>query len=302
MRLHKKRLESLAAAGLLVSGLLWNASADVFGAPSATESSPQQGAPATPSLGADRIAALRQLAGSAARTLALPVETSLTMNHVVDRLSYGEYDEVVGFDALNRPLWVLRFGDLNDIRTAVRFGVRQANRALGRTAIAATAGRLARRLNLPGGPATITRDQTNHQWEIRWQRSLNGIPVGGDGAWLTLWADGSLHLFGQLERPNAARPAEIVSSNRATEIVQQYLDQWFAGPARADVATSRITLGWVSPNAMFRPDRPIEPDPVLRLALIVEVAVSGPTRDRLTALEVYLDAGTGDLLGGDVAS
>ena len=70
------------------------------------------------------------------------------------------------------------------------------------------------------------------------------------------------------------------------------------GEGQVSIAT--LGLGWVAPNSAFDPTGPDAPGATLRLAWVVEARTSGPLADALRAVKLYLDAGTGALIGGDV--
>ena len=61
-----------------------------------------------------------------------------------------------------------------------------------------------------------------------------------------------------------------------------------------------LDLAWVAPNDTFAPARPDAPAATLRLAWVGRVATTATLAESLRGLEVYLDAGDGSLLGGDV--
>jgi hypothetical protein len=51
---------------------------------------------------------------------------------------------------------------------------------------------------------------------------------------------------------------------------------------------------------MFEPARPDAPEPIRRLAWVARVTPIGALASRLRSIELYLDAGDGRLLGGDL--
>ena len=56
----------------------------------------------------------------------------------------------------------------------------------------------------------------------------------------------------------------------------------------------------MAPNDTFSPDRPDAPSSTLRLSWVARVATTGSLADSLRGLELYVDAGDGALIGGDV--
>ena len=72
------------------------------------------------------------------------------------------------------------------------------------------------------------------------------------------------------------------------------------GSRSGQVAISAVALGWIAPNDAFEPTAPDAPDATLRLAWVVEARTQGDLSDGLRAVKLFLDAGSGALLGGDV--
>ena len=125
------------------------------------------------------------------------------------------------------------------------------------------------------------------------------MPVAGDGNSVTLFGDGALHAVAHRERSLAAAPATTLEVAAAQRIARERLVA-LLGPANVDARVVRTHLSWVAPNDTFDGQAPDAPDPVLRLAWVVEVRTVAPLADRIQALELYLDAGDGTLLGGDL--
>jgi hypothetical protein len=63
----------------------------------------------------------------------------------------------------------------------------------------------------------------------------------------------------------------------------------------------RVQQAWVAPNGAFDPSASDAPAETLRLAWIVGFDVAGALVERIRSIEVWIDAGDGTLLGGDVA-
>jgi hypothetical protein len=72
------------------------------------------------------------------------------------------------------------------------------------------------------------------------------------------------------------------------------------GDRTDQVAITTLALAWVAPNSAFDPTGPDAPGTTLRLAWVAEARTSGPLADELRAVKLFLDAGTGALIGGDV--
>jgi hypothetical protein len=101
------------------------------------------------------------------------------------------------------------------------------------------------------------------------------------------------------ERPLAVRPARVIDEAAARAQAAITLGDLF-GSRSGQVAISTVALGWIAPNDAFEPTAPDAPDATLRLAWVVEAHTQGDLSDGLRAVKLFLDAGSGALLGGDV--
>ncbi len=236
------------------------------------------------------------------RTLGLGGLTRRTVDRVVDRRGQRTYDEVTGLDAGGRPVAVLRYALDGRLIGATRLGWRAGSGpalAAGANAVQA-ADRLARALGAtPVGPGTAARSGANG-WSVRWARTVDGVPVPGDGLRMQLWPDGSFHGLVASEHPLAARPTSTIPAASAGAIVAALLDRWVPVAERRDARVVGAALAWVAPNDTFEPAKPDAPADIRRLAWVVSVRSSGGLTETLRGLEVSVDAGDGTLLGGDV--
>ena len=101
------------------------------------------------------------------------------------------------------------------------------------------------------------------------------------------------------ERPLAPRPSSLLDEAAARQRAADTLGSLFGDRAKL-VAVATVALAWVAPNGAFDPTAPDAPDPTLRLAWVVEARTQGALSEGLRAVKIFLDAGTGSLLGGDV--
>ena len=86
----------------------------------------------------------------------------------------------------------------------------------------------------------------------------------------------------------------------AAATVGSLLDRWIPARNRAEARVVTTALAWVAPNDTFEAARPDAPAEVRRLAWVVGVRSSGALAVSLRGLDVWVDAGDGSLLGGDV--
>jgi hypothetical protein len=241
-------------------------------------------------------------ASRTATLLGLPAASRRSATRVVDRFGGRTYDEIAEYDARERLLSLQRFDTDGRLLAAVRFGWRgPATTALSGTDARDRAHRLATSLGLEAaGTPRIVAAPSNGGWTVAWDRLVAGIPVPGDGLRVQLWPDGSVHGLTRSERTLATRPVVVLDEVHARAVVRGALDAWFTGDARGDVTVTGIALAWEAPNDTFSPGGADAPSPVLRLAWVARVGASGALSENLRALDVYVDAGDGSILGGDI--
>jgi hypothetical protein len=220
---------------------------------------------------------------------------------VVDRFGGRAIDEVVLRDGAGSRLAIVRMRPDGRLVAAIRLGWSgREGAAIGTARARARASDAARAAGLAvEGPAAIGRD-IDGGWRATWARTANGYDVLGDGATVTLFADGTVHAVAERRRDLAPEPDPRLSSETAERLARERLS---AVLGMADVERATIVgldLAWVAPNDTFDAAAPDAPDPVLRLAWVARVRTTGPLVERLRALELYLDAGSGALLGGDL--
>jgi hypothetical protein len=245
--------------------------------------------------------AARDRALARAAAVGLPTGPHVRTSRLTDRFAGVELDEVVIADAAGRARAIVRMRPDGRVTLAVRIGWRARDeRAIGAGAAAAQAAGHARALDLAAGGTPAVRPDVDGGWRATWGRTRDGVPVLGDGTTVTLFADGTFHAAAERERPLAAAPAEILARAVVTELAATRLAD-LLGPADAAAAELvDLELAWVAPNDTFDGARPDAPDPILRLAWVAAYRTAGTLAERLRAIELYLDAGDGSLLGGDL--
>ena len=91
-------------------------------------------------------------------------------------------------------------------------------------------------------------------------------------------------------------------------VIDEYLEMLSGGAGFSKNDLTQINqktvkglgLAWVPPNDTFAPAAPDAPSATLRLAWVARVTTSGALTENLRALEVYIDAGDGSVIGGDI--
>ena len=235
-----------------------------------------------------------------ARSLGVPVGSGTVVSRVTDRFIAAELDEVVTTDVNGRRLGIVRMARDGRLQMAVRLGWRDPTGGrIDESAARARATALAEESGVAGDGTATVAPAADGGWRVTWERVADGVPVLGDGTAVTLFEDGTFHAAARRERPLAAAPGELLAQPSVRRIAGERLAD-LLGPAGAQARIERSRLAWVAPNDTFDSHAPDAPDPVLRLAWVVEVGTVAPLSDRFEALELYLDAGNGSLLGGDL--
>jgi len=224
-----------------------------------------------------------------------------TVERLNDRFDHRTYDEVTSLDSRGRPVAITRLDLDGSVGMAVALGWHRVGGAAvdGPGAVArANASALAAGLS-PHGRPDVRASAGAGGWVVSWQRLVGDVPVRGDGLRILLFADGTFHGLTRTERPLAAVPARILDRD-AVRVLAERAVASRAGSRAGDLRVAAVELAWLAPNA--RPDGTTldAPDETLRLAWVVRFEATGSLADALRTVEVWLDAGDGHSLGGDV--
>ena len=222
---------------------------------------------------------------------------------VEDRRAGATVNEVDYTDARGRPIGLLRLAADGRLLAAIRLDYRDAyaQATLSGRDAEQSARRIATDLALPipdGGPDTRAT-MNGLMWTVRWPRVVDGAPVPGDGLTVRLWRSGDLHSVTVSERP-LAPPATVLEPAGARAVIEGMLPTLVSTERRADGTLGVGTLGWVAANDLSQPERADAPATTLRLAYVFELRFGGPSAELVRALAFWIDAETGELIGGDV--
>ncbi len=212
-----------------------------------------------------------------------------------------DYLEVTSRDAAGMRTSLTRYGPDGRLLAAITFApgrpggtplaepaaVRRATTASGAIGVATD------------GPPTARR-AADGGWVVAWPRNAGGHPVRGDGVQVALGPDGAVRHLVRTERTLAPAPVMTIDAGEARRLGTARLDGWLPAADRPLATISDLTLAWIAPNDMFVAAGPDAPAATLRLAWVVEARAAGRLAQRWTALELWLDGGTGALLGGDI--
>jgi hypothetical protein len=277
----------------------------VLSAAASTAANPfQAGQPSTRSMPIDGSTAGVAIARATAigRALGLP-DGARSVERYDDRFDRQVYDEVTVSDVRGRPIAIERLDEHGRLLLAVSLGWKNSSDAgLAQNDVATRARLVAKSAGFdPSGPPDLRRSRSAGGWLAMWNRTEGGVPVRGDGLRVTLWADGSLHSVSRSEHQLAARPGQTLPESQVGSIAASFLARYFGAAHRAQMNVAPPALSWIAPNDTFDAARPDAPAGTLRLAWIVTARASGDLAQRLNAIEIWIDAGDGSILGGDVA-
>jgi hypothetical protein len=218
-----------------------------------------------------------------------------------DRFEHRIYDEVSSFDAHGKEVAISRFELDGRVAMAVGLGWRPGSgRSVDWPGAARRAAVLARAAGLAvDGQPDVRASAGAGGWSISWARLVDGVAVRGDGLRISLWPDGSFHGLARSERSLAARPVSSLDTGQVRAIAERFATERFGGPAATRIVA--IEPAWVAPNDTFAAEQPDAPAATLRLAWIARFETKGALAERVRQIEVWIDAGDGMVLGGDVA-
>jgi hypothetical protein len=232
--------------------------------------------------------------------LGFPVGVRRSGKHVQDKFQHVEYDEVDELDAAGRPISMTQLDASGHLRVAVRLddSPHPATPIARDPAIEiAQRGAISTGLTV-AGPTHVDKDAATDDWTVRWSRTQNGIEVRGDETRVQVRPDGHIQSLARVEHELAAEPTQRINADRAKEIVSRQAEDWFAA-AGSGYTIEKMDVQWVGPNGAFDASKPIDPQPVYRLAWVANVKPSGDASSYLWMVTVFVDAGDGSLLGGD---
>jgi hypothetical protein len=288
----------LPAASLLLAGLgLMAMSAP---APGSARDGFVAGGRATAQLPLDDAAAshILERAARVARALGLP-DGVRDVTRLTDRFEGSVIDEVVTVDGAGRPSAIERFAGDGRLRLAVQLGWSEPAGAIPEGRAVEIAARLLGDAGIrAAGDRLVARD--GQGWTVSWSRSAGGVPVRGDGTTVRLWADGSIHSIAVVESPLAPVPGTRIEATTARNVVEALVTARASAVAIESPSIGGTELAWVAPNDLLDPGLPDAPSPERRLAWVVRLTPTGALSERFRAYELYVDAGDGRLLGGDV--
>jgi hypothetical protein len=230
-----------------------------------------------------------------------PVGVKKVGRHVHDGFQNSDYDEVSEVGSKGQPLALIQFDGSGRLTAAVRLDI-NASPAVPIAGDAAT--KTAQRGLAASGLTVIGQARTDSNvvdggWEVHWDRTAEGLAVRGDETRVHLWADGRIQTVARVEHQLAPAPARRLSQPEARNVVTKQLDQW-SGKGVVRYAVTDMNLEWVGPNATFDASKLNTAPAPYRLSWVVNVKPTGEASDYVRLITLYVDAGDGTVIGGDV--
>ena len=134
-------------------------------------------------------------------------------------------------------------------------------------------------------------------WRVRWPRLISGVAAPTDGLVAWIHRGGQLKALAIKESPLAPAPTATISPEVALASVRGYLQRTgIAGMAGLTILAP--VLRWAEANDFVDPSLPDAPAPALRLAWVVHLSYLPPGWSERHEVELAVDAGTGELIGG----
>ena len=222
---------------------------------------------------------------------------------VDDRFHQRQVAEVTYLDQRGRPIGLVRLASDGRLVAAIRLGYHEAF-AIGPFDGAGALSRARSLVSSLGIAPTATAPTVNAMmngalWAVSWPRSVDGVPVDGDGLTIRIWRSGDLHSVTVSERPLEA-PQDTISPERARAALDELLPALVSGQRRSDGVIGSPVLRWVAANDRFRPAGADAPAPSLRLAYVFEMRFTGASATLIRSVRFWIDAETAGLIGGDV--
>ena len=239
-------------------------------------------------------------AHGARAALELPDGVQSKAVHVKDRGRTVEYDEVVEEDAAGRPVALTQLDARGQLLMAARFDAPAKGKAApdrGQALKKAAAGAAAAGIGVQGPGETS--EAASGGWDVVWTRVENGIRVRGDEVRVHVREDGVIGSVGQVNHPLAALPSTRLSRAQAKAMAGEQTRRW-SDNAAVDFSVGDAELLWVGPNAAFDASKIGAAEQPYRLSWVVNVTPQGDAASSVRQVVLFLDAGDGSLIGGDV--
>jgi hypothetical protein len=233
--------------------------------------------------------------------LGIPGGVDTRAVHVKDGTRRLEYDEVTDVDADGQPVALTQLDGSGRLLLAVRFDVpKQSKTAVGRQAALdrASSGLASAGIEVAGSPVAGETPSWGG-WDVSWPRKVGTATVRGDEVRVHVREDGEIGSVGQVVHELAPAPAVKLTRAQARSIATKQVQGW-SDRSGARFTIGELTMEWTSANATFDPSKIGATEEPYRLCWVVNVTPEGDAAAYASLVVMYVDAGTGAVIGGDV--
>jgi hypothetical protein len=239
--------------------------------------------------------------GKARDAFGFPVGSKRAGRHVHDGYQNLDYDEVSEVDSAGKTVSMTQFGLDGQLVAAMRFDTQpvQLTRATGDAAVRAALRSLTSVGMQVGGDARATENDISGGWDVSWHRVEDGIAVRGDETRVHVWHDGRIQSAARVAHQLAAAPGGRLGQTEARQAVDRQMNAWLTDK-QSGYSVGAMDVQWVGPNAAFDPSKLNAAPAPYRMAWVVNVKPSGAAVDYVQLITLFIDAGDGSIIGGDV--
>ncbi len=148
-------------------------------------------------------------------------------------------------------------------------------------------------LAIPSATPGVNWDEGLGSWQISWPRTASGYAVPGDGLYVSVFSGGQFAGLSVFTSPLAPVPATLITPDQARNAVLAWPPR---GRRGVQYTAGAPTLEWRAPNNFIDPTKSDAPD--YTLVLVYRVPLTINTDNEPHTVDIYVDAGTGALVGG----
>ena len=216
-------------------------------------------------------------------------EQDLRTGQAYDRVEYTLADGTPGATvevdpATGLPILIVRYDQPEGWDTPATTPVTAADRGRGFVAAAG--------LPAPSGAMNVSWDEGMGSWQVSWPRTASGYAVPGDGVFVNVFRGGQFAGLSVFDSPLAAIPVTLITPAQARSAALAAVTR--SRTARGITAATPV-VEWRAPNNLFDPTKSDAPDYTLVLVYRVPLTIDG---DEPLSIDVFVDAGTGAVVGG----
>ena len=238
-------------------------------------------------------------ARAARAALEMPDGARSQAAHVKDLGRHAEYDEVTEQDAAGQPVALTQQDGSGRLLMAVRFDLPGKRANISRADGLRRASSAAVAAGLATDEAQAAQTESADGWDVTWSRTKDGVPVRGDELRIHVREDGKIGSVGRVNHDLAAAPATKMSRAQARSVAAGQARRW-STQSGSEFSVDAAELAWVGPNAAFDAAKIGAAEEPYRLAWTVNLVPQGEAATNVRLVVLFVDAGDGSVIGGDV--